>query len=368
MTFALQSSSSTVVVDGSTIAHHDAKTAFAVDLGSGTLHSGFINAHDHLYFNHYPRLGTPPYRSAYDWVQDVRSRYTKEIDRASALPRDEAMLFGALKNLLGGVTTVVHHDRWEPSVDESFPIRVARLRIAHSLKLEPNMAAAIAGDSFTSEKPFSIHLAEGTDKEAAGEIREAARRGLINHQLVAVHVVGIDEHGIELLSNAKAAVVWCPTSNNFLYGCTVTPQLFQSRVDILLGTDSLLTGDGTLLDELRAARNTNRLNHGTLLQAVGETAARRLMLPTPSLEPGSAADVVFLRRPIFEAKSRDVSLVLVGGQPRLGDVEFAELFDRCGVKTEALSVGGRRKLVASPLATIAAKAIELAPECGRILN
>ena len=78
--------------------------------------------------------------------------------------------------------------------------------------------------------------------------------------------------------------------------------------------------------------------------------------------------MVFLRRPIFEAESRDVSLVLVGGQPRLGDVEFAELFDRCGVKTEALSVGGRRKLVASPLATIAAKAIELAPECGRILN
>jgi hypothetical protein len=101
---------------------------------------------------------------------------------------------------------------------------------------------------------------------------------------------------------------------------------------------------------------------------VGKTAARRLGIATPSLEPGSPADAILLRRPPFEARSRDVGLVLVGGKPVLGDAEFANLFEMCGVPTESMVVGGVRKLVVAPLATIAAKVIRMSPECGRILE
>ena len=33
---------------------------------------GLINAHDHLHRNHYGRLGTPPYRDAYAWGEDIQ--------------------------------------------------------------------------------------------------------------------------------------------------------------------------------------------------------------------------------------------------------------------------------------------------------
>lgn len=369
MKFLLRTSlGETITIDGAKIGASGARVQFAVDLGHGHLRPGLINAHDHLYRNHYPRLGSPPYRSAYEWAKDIHSRFSPQIERAEALERGDAVLFGALKNLIGGVTCVVHHDRWDASFCNRFPLRLARVRVAHSLRLERNLTEAIAGDRLTRRLALSIHLAEGTDREAADEVREAGRKGIVNDQLIAVHAIGVDSQSIELLRTAKAAVVWCPTSNNFLFGRTTPPALFEAGIDVLLGTDSLLTGDGTLLDELRQARETGYIDDERLRHAVGTVAARRLGLQEPTLAPDSAADIVFLRRPLFEAHPRDVGLVLVRGKPRFGDVEFADVFDRSAVPVEPLEVGGIPKLVAAPLATVAAKVLELSPECTRIFQ
>ncbi len=369
MTYRLHTSAGQIcVVRNGVIAEPGARTDTHVDVGPGTLLPGLINAHDHLQFNHYPRLGSPPYPNTYEWARDLRTNATEEIERALTLSEANALLFGALKNLLGGVTTVVHHDPWTDFFDHRFPVRVPRLRVAHSLKLERDLQAAKAGDECTQHRPLSIHLAEGTDDIAAREVRDAATRGLLTPHLIAVHVVGVDARDIGSLREVGAAVVWCPSSNEFLYGRTAPAALFDSGIDILLGTDSLLTGVGTLLDELREARRIGHLDDDRLYRAVGKTAARRLGIATPSLEPGSPADAILLRRPPFEARSRDVGLVLVGGKPVLGDAEFANLFEMCGVPTESMVVGGVRKLVVAPLATIAAKVIRMSPECGRILE
>ena len=39
--------------------------------------------------------------------------------------------------------------------------------------------------------PFCLHVAEGVDAVAAGEVGELERRGLLNQWLLAVHGVGI---------------------------------------------------------------------------------------------------------------------------------------------------------------------------------
>jgi cytosine/adenosine deaminase-related metal-dependent hydrolase len=174
--------------------------------------------------------------------------------------------------------------------------------------------------------------------------------------------------GVELLRRRGAALVWCPTSNLHLYGATAPAELFDTGIDVLLGTDSLLSGDGTLLDELRVARGLGRMDDARLLGSIGATAARRLGLPAPTLEVGAAADVVVLRRPIWEARPRDVALVLVDGVPRFGDAELAELFERSGVGVERLSVGGVEKLVVAPLARVAERVRALSPEAARILD
>lgn len=357
-----------VGVEGGRIVEADGRFSLTLSLGPGALRPGFINAHDHLHRNHFPRLGEPPYPDAYAWGLDLHDRFAEEIARARALDRRDALLFGALKNLLGGATTVVHHDPREAAFEEGFPVRVASVRTAHSLRFERDLAAAVEGGAAGHDRPLSIHLAEGVNHEAAEEVRELARLGLVDRRLLAVHCVGVDPDGIERLRAAGAAVVWCPTSNRFLFRKDAPAELFAAGLDVLLGTDSLLTAAGTLLDELRAARRLGFLEDDRLLDAVGATAARRLARPVPTLAPGAPADLVFLRRPIFEAGPEDVALVVVGGVPRLGDERYAELFERAGVRVEPLEAGSVRKLVAEPLARVAARVLERWPECGRIFG
>jgi cytosine/adenosine deaminase-related metal-dependent hydrolase len=106
---------------------------------------------------------------------------------------------------------------------------------------------------------FAIHLAYGIDAAAAGEVHRLASRGLVREDLGAVHVVGADDAGITLLRVAGAAIVWCPTSNDFLFGRTAPAALLEPGVDVLVGSDSLLTAEGSLLRELRVARATGLL-------------------------------------------------------------------------------------------------------------
>lgn len=369
MTFRLRTDDgASLTVVGDRVGRGESPAGAVFDLGRGTLVPGLINAHDHLTFNHYPRLGSPPYGNVYQWVEDVRANWAEAIDRSLALPTHEALLFGALKNLLGGVTTVVHHDPWHDLFADGFPIRVARTRIVHSLGLERDLDRAVHGDADTAGLPLNMHLAEGTDAAAGLEVREAARRELLNARFVGVHLVGIDDEGVQLFRAAGAAAVWCPTSNEYLYGRTMPRALADTGVDVVLGTDSLLTGEGTLLAELRRARALGYLDDGRLARAVGATAARRFALPAPRLAPGDPADAVLLRKPLLEATPRDVGLVLVGGRPRLGDVEFADLFTDAAVPVQPLRIGGTEKLVVAPLASIAERVFELVPECGRIFE
>ena len=339
-----------------------------LDLGPGELRPGLINPHDHLYRNHFPRLGSPPYANAYAWGEDLQARYGETIAPMAAISRHDALLFGALKNLVAGVTTVVHHDRWQEDFCDTFPVRVAHVRVAHSLRFEADLSAQRCGNGVSHDAPFCIHLAEGTDAQSAGEIAEADRLGLFDEPLVPVHLVGVDAAGIEILQRAHVPFVWCPSSNFFLFGRSAPRELVGSGLPVLVGSDSLLTAAGTLLDELRVARGLGYLADDVLEDAVGLTAARSLNLPEPTLEPPGAADVVFLTRPLFDARARDVSLVLVDGVPRFGDLRFAGLFERCAVPTETLVVGGVEKLVIEPLGTVARRVCALSPECQRILD
>ncbi len=298
------------VVDGR-IVSPDGRFDVSISIPDGEVRAGLINAHDHLHRNHYGRLGTPPYGNAYEWGRDIHERDAAAIARGRAWPRREALLHGAWKNLRAGVTTVVHHDRWEPEFASDFPIRVAPLATTHSL--------GFAADALPSTLtvPFAIHLAEGIDDDAAEEIRAIERRGLLTSHLIAVHVVGADAEGIERFRRSGAAVTWCPTSNLFLFARTAPMALLADGVDVLIGSDSLLTGQGSLLEEIRCARALGMLSDARIESAVGAVAARRLGIATPSLEIGARADLVVLMRPLLEASDADVALVMCDGTLRV---------------------------------------------------
>ncbi len=344
MRFRIEAANAAVGVDGGVIVPADGRFDVVLRIPDGEVRPGLINAHDHLHRNHYGRLGAGPYSNAYEWGRDIHARFADEIAAARAVPRREALLRGAWKNLLAGVTTVVHHDAWEPDFERDFPIGVARVRTAHSLGFEPALARAAAPDPSDPARPLTIHLAEGTDALSAGEVREIDRLGLLDENLLAVHIVGPDAEGIARFRASGAAVVWCPTSNQYLLGRTAPAELLAPGVDVLLGSDSLLSGDGSLLDELRAARATGLLDDTRLLDAVGSTAARRLRLPPPSLAVGTPADLAVFRRPVLEAAEDDVALVVVAGHVRVADPALVPELGALG-----LTLDGKR-VAAEPVA------------------
>jgi cytosine/adenosine deaminase-related metal-dependent hydrolase len=282
-----------------------------LDFPEADVAPGLINAHDHLHRNHYGRLGRPPYPSAYAWAADIHATHADRIAEGRACGRRRALLDGAWKNLFCGVTTVVHHDPWEPDFDDGFPLKVVRIKSADSLGMAPYL------DGLGEDGPFCLHLAEGWDARAAGEVDELAELGLLHPGLIAVHGVGMDEGAVARFRASGAALVWCPTSNRYLFGRTAPETLLAEGTDVLLGSDSRLTGDGDLLDEIRCARALGSLDDDRLAGAVGAVAARRFGLPEPSLEPGAPADLIVVRKSVLEARAEDVLLVLAGGELRL---------------------------------------------------
>ncbi|MFA6112678.1 MAG: amidohydrolase family protein [Sphingomonas sp.] len=307
-----------VAIEGGVIVEAEGRFDATLDCRDAIVCPGLINAHDHLHRNHYGRLGNPPYANAYRWAEDIQRRHAREIALGRLWPRRAALLEGAWKNLFAGVTTVVHHDRWEGDFDADFPIRVARVTNADSLGMSGLPDAS-------RDAAFCLHVAEGVDAAAAEEVRTLDRAGLLGPGLIGVHGVGMDADGIARWRAAGAALCWCPSSNLFLFGRTASAELFAGGVDVLLGSDALLTGAGDLLDELRIARRLCLLGDSGLAAAVGATAARRLGLPAPDLAPGSAADLLIMSRPLGTASAADIQLVMVGGQPRVAGTAFAEI-------------------------------------------
>ena len=314
MRILIEAANATIGIEDGIVVAPSGRFDHVIAASDGELRPGLINAHDHLHRNHYGRLGNPPYANAYDWARDIQCRHAAEIARGREVPRRRALLIGAWKNLLSAVTHVVHHDPWEADFEGDFPLEVVRLACADSLGMTPDFSPPSVG-------AFALHIAEGVDARAAEEVRALAKCNLLSRNLLAVHAVGVDPESVTMLRAADSAVVWCPTSNLFLFGRTVPDVLLEEGMDVLVGSDSLLTGAGTLLDELRAARGT--ISDARLIAAVGVTAALRLGIPAPSIVSGEPADLAVFRRPLLEASLNDILLVMAAGEMRVVHPDFA---------------------------------------------
>lgn len=214
---------------------------------------GLVNAHDHLEFALFPRLGRRHYANATEWARDIYNPDQSPLREHLRIPKTVRLLWGGLRNLACGVTTVCHHNPYEPIFDQDFPVRVVkRYGWAHSLAFEAKIR-----DRFDATPPgslFLIHAGEGTDTDAALEIFKLHELGVLDERTVLIHAVGFRSDGWELIRKTRASVVWCPRSNLFTLGRTLSREVIDSGAPMALGTDSALTAEGDLLDEISAAR------------------------------------------------------------------------------------------------------------------
>jgi cytosine/adenosine deaminase-related metal-dependent hydrolase len=223
-----------------------------LDLTGLEIHPGLINAHDHLQFALFPRLGSGPYPNATMWAHDIYHPEREPVRSHLTVPKRVRLIWGGLRNLIAGVTTVSHHDEYHPVFDADFPVRVVKnYAWAHSLQFTPNVREYF--DRTAPDAPFLIHLAEGTDSSAAEEVFRLRELGALTERTVLIHAVGLDVEGWDLVRRARASVIWCPRSNVFTLGRTLGREALESGVPIALGTDSSLTAEGDLLDEIRFA-------------------------------------------------------------------------------------------------------------------
>ena len=324
-----------------------------LDCSGHFIYPGLINSHDHLQFNLYPRLGEPPYDNAYAWGKDLHTRWRDKIDTIERIPFRLRLLWGAWKNLFSGVTYVVNHEPYSQRLRFGFPTSVLRrYTFAHSLQFEQDIPRALSLRKPST--PFMIHLAEGVDSLATSEVSELNRLGGLDERTVGVHAVGIDEDDIQMIKKAKSSLVWCPSSNLFLFGKTAPVRELSGRVPSALGTDSTLTGSETMFDELRAARDVSGFNAYELFVLVTEAPQKIFGLDEciGKLMRGGRPDLFLLRKnsanpfdSLLGATPGQITLLVRGGATVFFDQESFPTLGSRGLGTQ-VDLNGKTKVVA----------------------
>lgn len=357
-------------IDGDRLAVGSIPRAFTVDLRGHMVFPGLVNAHDHLHVNAVPPLvSSAPFANSYAWIEAFQEHFrAPDVVAALQRPKGLRMRHGALKNLLAGTTCVVHHDPWHQTLDTAdFPVALLR---------DFGWSYALGGPSYgppvqasfqatPPERPWIIHLAEGTDATAAAELSALDAMGCLAANSVLVHGVGMDDADIGRVIACGATVVWCPGSNRALLGRSLDPRRLYEAGRLVLGSDSRLSGERDLLEEIRGVLSRGELDAAGLLRLATGDASRLLKLHGHgSVAPGSWANLV-----IVEDRGRgagnlagisrhEIRAVVRNGVPRIADADFAAWFEAAGIDTVAVTLDGRAKLLDKRLATPALIAME----------
>jgi cytosine/adenosine deaminase-related metal-dependent hydrolase len=328
--------------------------AFEKELRDHVVLPALVNAHDHLHQNGVPRLPqTAPFRNSYEWAAAFREHFgDAAVKAALSMPLRARLWQGGLKNALCGATTVMHHDPAHDTFDAmSFPVRVSQpYTWAHSLHLSygPNVLASFC--AAPRQVPWFIHLAEGIDTLAAGELQELRQLGCLGGNTVLIHAVGLGDADVVDILRAGAGVVWCPSSNLSLLGQTIAPRRLRALFDagcLALGTDSRLTGARDMLAELEVAAAHSDFSPRELLQLVTERALRLLRTP-------ESADCIIVRdrdadpfRGFLGLQRAQLRAVVRDGEPFITDPDFEEWFATLRIPCSAIWLDGLPKLCRS---------------------
>jgi hypothetical protein len=293
------------------IVHIDSSPEKEIVLKNVIVFPGLTNSHDHLDFNLFPFLGNRIYENSRQWGADIHQQHEDVISKVLAIPRRERIIWGILKNLVSGVTTIVHHGNDHKEISKiGYPV-ITGYQYLHSIHTEPNWKIKL---NLSWKKDVMIHVGEGIDKDSHEEIDSLIRWNLLKHSLIGIHAVGMDEEQ----SRSFKAIVWCPDSNMRLYGKTAAVDKLKKCVPILFGTDSTLSASVDLWEQLRMSRELEVLTDRELFESLVKTPRSIFSSIGSSLV---IADRKFggAFESFFQLTPEDLLLVTIEGRVMLAD-------------------------------------------------
>jgi hypothetical protein len=340
-----------------------------IDLTGYMVMPGFVNAHDHLHYALFPRLGNSPYRNYIDWGEDIHAEFPDIIAKHRSVPKDVRLQWGGIRNLLCGVTTVCHHDvLWPELQRKDFPVKVVqKYGWAHSLALGGDLRQA--HDSTPEGSAFIMHACEGVDSRAREELSRLDRLGLLQAGTVLVHCLAIDDAGVPLMRERGVSLIVCPSSNEFLFGRLPEISLLGVIETIALGNDSPLTAKGDLLDEVRFAISACGIAPEVAFRMVTEAPAAVLRSRDGegTIRVSGPGDLIAVRDTGHDAAEmlctlsvRDIEFVIIAGHVQLASESVLERLPPASKQgLEPLWIDGIVRWLRAPVKELLRKAEEV---------
>ncbi len=336
-----------VIVDGERVRDRWSTSSepAEVDLDGMTLLPAFVNAHDVLDTSVLPALGSPPYRSLYEWVADSQAA-SAELGSALAMPLADRLLMGGLRNLLAGVASVLHHHPDHRSLNRpDFPVRVQRrYAFAHS----PGLTASLRRTYRSSDRriPWIVRAAEGSDPALRQELEALAAANVLRQNTVIAHGTALSAEDAPRLVAARTCLAWCPESDLWLYGRTLPANALRAAgVRVGLGSDGAPAGARDFLSSLAVARREGRLDERDAVDLATRASGAVARMPVGGFGQGAIADLLATRSlSRLLAGERDaVTLLIVRGCVVYGE---SALMAASGVPSIPLTVDGAPRALA----------------------
>jgi cytosine/adenosine deaminase-related metal-dependent hydrolase/ubiquinone/menaquinone biosynthesis C-methylase UbiE len=334
-----------------------------LDLSGYSILPGLINAHDHLEFGLFPNLGrsaeAAPYQNSTEWAQEIHEVHSAIIEHHLLVPKSTRLWWGAIRNLLCGVTTVCHHNPLHPDFEvPDFPVHVvSRFGWSHSLIFDPQVPEKFR--ETPPEFPFILHAAEGVDRQSCDEIFQLDSMHLLGRRTVLVHGLALTPEAISLVNQRGAALITCPTSNIFLFARTLSRDLLASVKQIALGSDSSITAAGDLLDEIHYMHSNIGLDADSIYKMVTLNSAEMLRLQHRAgrITESGLADLIAVRgrhntpaSALTELTLDRVELVLLSGRVQMASQSiYKRLPQDLRSNMQLLDVAGHQRWLRAPL-------------------
>jgi len=331
----------------------------------------FINGHDHLIGNWFPKSGNNRHYPNSDiWVEDMkhapsyleRDKVWINDDNFNLLKGNAYLLtnLGVYKNIFSGCNVVQDHiSKQKDEYYDSFPINVIRnYTQCHSISMGNwwgDKSAVEEWKESKGEMPFILHLAEGIDEKSKNDFSTLKKLGLLQPNTLIVHGIALTKEEIKECAKAGSSICWCPESNLFLIGKSIDVETcLEYGVNLILGTDSTQSGSENLLAEIKVAKNMfPQIPMKEIFKMFTTNACKALFLPDScgKLED-ITSDILLINKKDEDAFENllhldilDIELQLYQGIPIYGNPKYLVDFDIEPADYYFFETGKKKKFV-----------------------